>query len=96
MASAQQPSEQSPIGQLSTANDSANPADRRDLTNQINAIETGLNAIHRTLSSEEQKTATQVKTFITRAREALKADDLDGARTLSTKAHLLLEELTKE
>lgn len=96
VAAAQQPSEMSPIGQLSTANDTANTADRRSLSDFINSIETGVNAIRRPLSSEEQKTVTQIRTFITRAREALKADDLDGAHTLSTKAHLLLEELTKQ
>jgi outer membrane biosynthesis protein TonB len=96
VATGKQPSEDSPIGQLSTSNDSANTADRHTLVDLINSIETGLNAIRRPLNSEEQKTATQVRTFITRAREALKVDDLDGAHTLATKAHLLLQELTKE
>lgn len=91
-----QPSEMSPIGQLSTANDNTNTADRRAILDLVESTENGLNAIKRPLSSEEQKTAGQIRTFLTRARDALKADDLDGARTLSTKAHLLLEELIKE
>jgi len=91
-----QPSEASPIGQLSTANDSTNTADRHAISDLIDSTENGLNAIKRPLSSDEQKTVAQIRTFITHARDALKADDLDGARTLATKAHLLLEELTKQ
>lgn len=91
-----QPSEASPIGQLSTASDNTNTADRHAISDLIDSTENGLNAIRRPLSSDEQKTAAQIRTFITRARAALKADDLDGARTLSTKAHLLLQELLKQ
>jgi hypothetical protein len=85
----------SPIGQLSTANDNANTADRRNLSDQIDATENGLNAIKRSFTPDEQKTVALIRTYITRARDALKADDLDGSRTLSTKARQLLEELTK-
>ena len=91
-----QPSEMSPIGQLSTTNGDSNTADRHTISDQIDSTENTLNGIKRTLTSDEQKTVTQIRTFITRARDALKVDDLDGARTLSTKAKLLLEELTKE
>jgi hypothetical protein len=91
-----QPSENSPIGQLSTANSDATTADRQTMTDQINATENGLNHIHRSLSSEEQKTVALARTFVTKAREALKTDDLDGAKNYSTKAKLLLEELTKQ
>ncbi len=95
VAASDQPPEMSPIGQLSTTNDSANTADRHDIASQIDRTEIGLNTIKRGLSSDEQKTAAQIRTFIARARDALKADDLDGARTLSTKARLLLQELMK-
>ena len=90
-----QPTEMSPIGQLSTANDNANTADRHTLSDQIDATENGLNAIKRSFTPDEQKTVALIRTYITRARDALKADDLDGSRTLSTKAKQLLEELTK-
>jgi hypothetical protein len=90
-----QPSEMSPIGQLSTANDTSNTADRSEIIKQIDNTENTLNGIKRNLSAEEQKTVTQIRTYITRAREALKNDDLDGARTTSTKAHVLLLELTE-
>ena len=78
-----QPSEMSPIGQLTSANDNSNTADRHAISDVIDSTENGLNAIKRPLSSDEQKTATLIRTYITRARDALKADDLDGARNLS-------------
>lgn len=95
VASSGQPSEMSPIGQISPATNNANTADRQVLTDQINATEKSLNELHRTLSSEEHKTADLIRTYIAKARQALKTDDLDGARNYSTKAKLLLDELTK-
>jgi hypothetical protein len=92
---AAQPSEESPIGQLSTANDTSNTGDRHAINEQIDATETGVNGIKRALSSDEQKTVAQIRIYISKARDALKADDLDAARTLSDKAHQLLEQLTK-
>jgi hypothetical protein len=91
-----QPSENSPIGQISTASPDENTADRQTLSEQINGTEATLNSIHRSLSSDEQKTVALIRTFISRARQALKTEDLDGARNYSTKAKLLLQELTKQ
>jgi hypothetical protein len=90
-----QPSESSPIGQLSTASGDTDTGDRQTLLNEINAMETSLNGIHRSFSSDEQKTVTLIRTFIGRARDALKTDDLDGARNYYTKAKILLQELEK-
>jgi hypothetical protein len=90
-----QPSENSPIGQLSPANGDSNTADRQQLTAQINTTENRLNGIHRSMNADEQKTVALIRTFITKAREALKTDDVDGAKGFATKAKLLLEELTK-
>jgi type IV secretory pathway VirB10-like protein len=90
-----QPPETSPIGQLTTASGDANTGDRQTLLDQINGIENTLNGLHRPLSSDEQKTAALIRTFITRARDALKTDDLDGAKNYSTKAKILLQELTQ-
>jgi outer membrane biosynthesis protein TonB len=91
-----QPPEMTRIGQLSAASDNSTTADRHAISTQIDATENGLNSIKRSLSSDEQKTAALIRTYITRARDALKADDLDGANTLSKKAQQLLEELTKQ
>jgi type IV secretory pathway VirB10-like protein len=94
-ASPAQPAEQTPIGQLSTANDTVNTAGRSAISSSIDETENGLNSIKRSLNSDEQKTATLIRNYISRARDALKVDDLDGASTLSAKAHQLLTELIK-
>jgi len=90
-----QPPEASPIGPLSTQNDSVNTAGPQAISAQIDSTENGLNGIKRPLSSDEQKTAALIRSYVTRARDALKADDLDAATNLSNKAHQLLGELTK-
>jgi hypothetical protein len=87
-----QPSDKTPLGQLSTPSD---PVDRQAISEQIDATENGLNAIKRPLSSDEQKTVTLIRQYITRARDLMGADDIDGANTLSSKAKQLLQELTK-
>jgi hypothetical protein len=90
------PNAGSPIGQLSTAGDSANTMSRDAILQKINQTESGLNGIKRSLTSEEQTTTTQIRTFLTKAKQALEQDDLDGAHTLLTKAQVLLDELTKQ
>lgn len=81
----------SAIGQLS----SGDPSDqRREAEESIAATERGLHGIHRTLSSQEQKTAAQIREFLKQAREALITADVDGAYTLSAKAKVLLDELS--
>jgi hypothetical protein len=85
----------SPLGQLSTGNENVNTADRRAISDKIDATENGLNAIKRSFTADEQKTVTLIRTYITRARDALKADDLAGSRNMSDKARQLLEDLTK-
>jgi predicted small lipoprotein YifL len=86
----------SPIGQLSSSGDAAGTQGHREIEQLINSTENGLNGIKRTLTSDEQLTATQIKTFLAKARQALNDSDLDGAQTLATKAKVLLDELTKK
>jgi hypothetical protein len=82
----------SAIGNLS----SGAPSDLRQQTSEsIAATERGLNAITRPLSSQEQKTAAQIREFLKQARAALSTSDVDGANTLATKAKVLLTELTQ-
>jgi len=90
------PSDTSLIGQLSTANGDGSPTDRGAIAQLIDSTENSLNAIKRPLDAREQKTAAEIRTFIGHARDALKTNDLDGARTLAVKAHLLLQELTTQ
>jgi hypothetical protein len=94
VATAGAPAAASPIGQLSTG-DPGQTETRKDTVDLITNTENGLNSIKRSLTAQEQETATQIKTFILKAREALKIDDVDGAHTLATKAKVLLDELTK-
>jgi hypothetical protein len=82
----------SAIGQLS----SGAPSDlRQQISDSIAATEHGLNGITRPLNDQEQKTASQIKEFLKQAREALAANDVDGASTLAAKAKVLLGELTQ-
>jgi hypothetical protein len=90
------PADISPIGQLSEAGESANAPRHHELLDQINSTQTGLNNIKRPLSTEELTTATQIRTFLAKAMDALNQEDLDGANTLVTKAKVLLAELTKQ
>ncbi len=94
-ASAGQPPEMSPIGQLSSSGGASSLPSRHTILEQINSTENGLNGIKRDLTGDEKVTVTQIHTFLTKAKQALDQDDLDGANTLVTKAKVLLAELTK-
>lgn len=85
----------SPIGQFSAAGEKSNTSLQHQIADEINSMEKGLNDIKRPLSEEEQTTATQIRTFLAKAKDALVQDDLDGATTLVTKAKVLLNELMK-
>ncbi len=89
-------SDVSPIGQLSSGGGDASSPEHQDVEHLIDDTENGLNGIKRALSSDEQVTSTQIKTFLAKAREHLADNDLDGAKTLANKAKVLLEELTKK
>ena len=95
-AASEAPSGATPIGQISTGDVASGAQTRRETVDLITSTETGLNNIKRTLSTQEQETATQIKAFLTKAKQALTTDDIDGAHTLATKAKVLLDELTKE
>ena len=82
----------SAIGQLSSGDSS----DLRDRTaNSIALTDHDLKGISRTLNSQEQKTAAQIREFLRQARVALASGDVDGAHTLALKAKVLLGELTR-
>jgi hypothetical protein len=94
-ASAGQPPEMSPIGQLSSSGEHSGVPSRHAIQELINNVEKGLSGIEPSLAKDEKLTATQIHTFLTKAQQALDQDDLDGANTLATKAKVLLSELTK-
>ena len=87
----------SPIGQLTSSSESSSTPSRQQIQDLITKSENGLNGIRHTLTSDEQETAAEIRTFLAKAKKALDQDDLDGAYTLVTKAKVLLDELmTKE
>lgn len=84
--------EESAIGVLS----SGDPPDlRRETIDTITDTERGLRGLGRSLNSQEQKTAAQIRQFIRQARKALGTGDVDGAHTLAAKAKVLLSELSE-
>jgi len=86
----------SPIGQLSSSAEDSASQGRDGIERLVNETENGLNGIKRTLNGDEQAISTQIRTFLTKARQSLAENDLDGAQTLATKAKVLLEELTSK
>ena len=91
-----EPAASTPIGQLTTGDVAGQSSStRKDTVDLINSTENGLNNIKRSLSSQEQETVSQIRTFLTKAKQALSGDDLEGAHTLATKAKVLLDELNK-
>ncbi len=85
----------SPIGQLTTGDSAMGEKAKHETSDLIGETEQGLNGIKRSLSTEEKVTAAQIRTFLKQAQQALDNGDTDGAKTLATKAKLLLDELTK-
>jgi hypothetical protein len=84
--------EEPAIGVLS----SGDPPDmRRETMDTLDDTEKGLKDIGRSLNSQEQKTAAQIRQFIRQARKALVSNDVDGAHTLAAKAKVLLSELNQ-
>ena len=62
----------------------------------IDAQETRLSKAHEPKTPDGHAVQLQVRTFLTRARQAVTENDLDGAQTLTTKARVLLDELQSE
>ena len=85
----------SPIGQLTTGDSALGERTKHETADLIGGTQQGLNGIKRSLSTEEQVTASQIRTFLKQAQQELDSGDTDGAHTLATKAKLLLDELTK-
>jgi ribosomal protein S20 len=54
-----------------------------------------VNALPAQKSEEEKSQVSKVKNFLKDAEDALKSGDAEGAKTLATKAKLLLDDLEK-
>lgn len=89
----EEPPTTTPIGQLSAAPNTQGLPDRKKISNEIQWISQQLKKIHHALTTRQQRTESQIQTFLAKATNALQAGDLDGAHTLTVKARVLLGEL---
>jgi hypothetical protein len=64
------------------------------MNDQIHQQEARLLALKHPLNSDGEAVALQVRAFLAKARQAVTDNDLDGARTLTTKAKVLIDELS--
>jgi ribosomal protein S20 len=94
VASAAPPPEETAIGSL-TAGGEANPQTKQDAADLISSSEKRLNALSAQKTEEDKAQVNKVKNFLKDAQEALKSGDAEGAKTLATKAKLLLDDLEK-
>jgi hypothetical protein len=62
----------------------------------LDSTEQSLRGLTRSLSTDEQTTLSQIRSYITQARSALKDQDLERAHNLAVKAHQLSDVLTKQ
>jgi len=94
-AAAPEPSpEETAIGAL-TAGGEANPQTKQEAADLITSSEKRLNALSAQKAEDEKAQVNKVKNFLKDAQEALKSGDAEGAKTLATKAKLLLDDIEK-
>ena len=89
----EEPPTTTPIGQLSAAPNTRGLPSTKSINSEILWIQGQLKAIHHALSARQQRTESQIQTFLAKATNALQAGDLDGAHTLTVKARVLLAEI---
>jgi hypothetical protein len=82
------------LGQLS-AGAGADSRERAAMSEQIHVQEVRLSNLKHPLSDEDEAITKQIESFLSKARQAVAANDLDGAQTLTTKAKVLLDELSR-
>jgi ribosomal protein S20 len=86
--------EETAIGSL-TAGGEASPQTKQEAADLIASIEKRLNALPAQQTDEQKAQVSKVKNFLKDSQEALKSGDAEGAKTLATKAKLLLDDLEK-
>jgi hypothetical protein len=82
------------IGAL-TAGGETNPQAKQETADLIAAIEKRLNAFTAQTTDDQKAQISKVRNFWRDAQAALKSGDAEGAKTLATKAKLLLDDLEK-
>lgn len=83
------------IGEL-TAGGAANPQAQQEAADLIASIEKRLNTMSAQTVRRQRAQINRVRNFWRQAREALNSGDTDGAKTLATKAKLLLDDMEKQ
>lgn len=86
--------EETAIGNLSTGGD-ASPRTQQEAADLIASIEKRLNALSAQKLEEDKTQISKIKNFQRQAQDALTSGDAEGAKTLATKAKLLLDDLEK-
>jgi hypothetical protein len=82
------------VGAL-TGGGETNPQARQEAADLIASIEKRLNALPTQMTDEEKTQINKVRNFWRDAQSALTSGDAEGAKTLATKAKLLLDDLEK-
>lgn len=94
VANAEPPSEIAAIGALTPGGDT-NPRTQQEATELITSNEKRLNGLSAQMLEEQKTQISKVRNFQRQAQEALNSGDAEGAKTLATKAKLLLDDLVK-
>jgi len=82
------------IGALSTGGDSS-PRSQQEAAEMIASIEKRLNGLGAMISEDQKAQISKVRNFQKQAQDALSSGDVEGAKTLATKAKLLLDDIEK-
>jgi hypothetical protein len=82
------------VGAL-TAGGETNPQTKQEAADLIASIERRLNALPAQKAEAQKDQVSKVRNFWKDAQDALKTGDAEGAKTLATKAKLLLDDLEK-
>ncbi|ADV83339.1 lipoprotein [Terriglobus saanensis] len=84
----------SPIGELTTGGE-AGTQGRQEAESLLNTVQKRLDQLSEEMKKDHQDQVERVRLFVKRAQEAWKMGDLEGARTLATKANVLLDDISK-
>jgi hypothetical protein len=97
VAKASVPAPETAVGQISPdMSKSAASQAQQSTTELLDSTEKNLRNLTRSLSGDEQNTVTQIRSYVTQARLALKDQDLERAHNLALKAHQLSDVLVKQ
>jgi hypothetical protein len=86
--------EDAAIGAL-TAGGETNPQAKQEAVDLIASIEKRINALPAQMTDDQKTQVSKIRNFWRDAQDALKSGDAEGAKTLATKAKLLLDDLEK-